>query len=192
MDAVLTATTLWQFAGCVACYFLGAFVFGSGRALNWLLIGVLASFTFCLVRAIDQRIFEFPQSRQLLVEGERSGWTNFPPETFLQMKRDNVVITTNGVDVANPAILTKFEKGRVNGTLVYPNALAGLVLMLFPVSLAIAFNGARRLRPTIRLAVIALTFFFGCHGIFLDGIKIGLADCGGIMRRLPVAPEMAD
>ncbi|MEI9962948.1 MAG: O-antigen ligase family protein [Limisphaerales bacterium] len=173
VDAVLTATTLWQFTGCVACYFLGAFVFGNGRALNWLLVGVLAAFTFCLVRAIDQRIVEFPQSRQMLVEGERAGWTNFPPEIFLRMKQDNVIITTNGVDVANPAILAKFTKGRVNGTLVYPNALAGLVLMLFPVSLALAFNGTRRLRPPIRLAVIALTCFLGVMGFFWTGSKLG-------------------
>ena len=56
------------------------------------------------------------------------------------MKRDHVIITTNGVDVANPAILDKFAKGRVMGTLVYPNALAGLILLLLPVSLALAFD----------------------------------------------------
>ena len=57
VDATLTAPTLWQFSGCVACYFLGAFLFGRERALRWLLIGVLAAFTFCLVRAVDQRLF---------------------------------------------------------------------------------------------------------------------------------------
>src|SRR5208282_1505934 len=68
VDTNLTATTLWQFSGCVACYFLGAFLFGRERALRWLLIGVLAAFTFCLVRAIDQRVFEFPDMRQTLLE----------------------------------------------------------------------------------------------------------------------------
>jgi O-Antigen ligase len=173
VDANLTATTLWQFFGCVACYFIGAFLFGSERALNWLLIGVLAAFTFCLVRAVDQRLFEFPQSHQLLIEGERANWTNLPPELFLEMKHENIIVTTNGADVANPVILAKFAKGRVNGTLVYPNALAGVILLLLPVSLALAFNSARRLRPSVRAAVIALTFFLGGAAFFWTGSKLG-------------------
>src|SRR5450631_3137165 len=36
MDASLTGETLWQFFGCVACYFLGAFLFGNEHALNYL------------------------------------------------------------------------------------------------------------------------------------------------------------
>jgi O-antigen ligase len=173
VDSDLTAATLWQFSGCVACYFLGAFLLAGERAWRWLLIGVLAAFTFCLVRAIDQRLFEFPQSRQMLVEGERAGWTNLPPEMFLEMKRENVIITTNGLDVANPAILAKFSKGRVNGTLVYPNALAGAVLLLFPVSIVLAFNATKRLRPAIRAIVIALALFLGTAGFFWTGSKLG-------------------
>ena len=188
VDAELTATTLWQFSGCVACYFLGAFLIGSERTVRWLLIGVLAAFTFCLMRAVDQRLFEFPQNRQMLVEGEHTGWTNFPPELFLEMKREQVIIYTNGVDVANPAVLAKFAKGRVNGTLVYPNALAGAVLLLFPVSLIFAFNNTKRLRPMIRASVIALVLFLGGAGFFWTGSKLGwliaLAVGGACLFRL--------
>jgi O-antigen ligase len=173
VDASLTAATLWQFFGCVTCYFLGAFLFRSEQLLRWLLVGVLAAFTFCLIRAIDQRLFEFPQSHQMLVEGERAGWTNYPPEEILEMKHENVIVTTNGVDMANPAIVTKFAKGRVNGTLVYPNALAGAILLLFPISLVFAFNNTKRLRPVLRGLVITLTFFLGGAGFFWTGSKLG-------------------
>jgi O-antigen ligase len=172
VDGDLTSATLWQFFGCVACYFLGAFLFGSGRALKFLLVGILFAFTFCLMRAVDQRVFEFPQSRQILLEDERAGWTNVPPEIFLQMKQSGAVITTNGMDVANPAILAKLSKGRVNGTLVYPNALAGIVLLLFPISLALAFNSTKKLRPPIRLAAIALILFLGSAGFFWTESKL--------------------
>ncbi len=188
MDGNLTATTLWQFAGCVACYFLGALVLGRERVMRWLLVGVLAAFALCLIKGINQRLVEFPQSRQLLLEGERAGWTNIPPEMFAEMKHDRVVITTNGVDVANPAILAKFAKGRVNGTLVYPNALAGLILLLLPVSLVLAFNRTNRLRPPIRAAVIALTVFLGGSAFFWTGSKLGwliaLAIGGACLFRL--------
>jgi O-antigen ligase len=172
VDAALTSATLWQFSGCVAGYFLGALVLGSGQLLRWLMIGILAAFTFCLVRAVDQRLFEFPQSRQMLIEGGRTNWTNLPPETLLEMKQENIIITTNGLDVANPAILAKFAKGRVNGTLVYPNALAGAILLLFPISLVLAFNDTKRLRPVIRALVIMLALFLGGAGFFWTGSKL--------------------
>jgi hypothetical protein len=193
VDADLTAATLWQFSGCVACYFLGALVIGtpnSGSAsFNhslragqetgvptapiFLLIGVLSAFTFCLVRAVDQHLFEFPQNHQMLVEGERDGWTNFPPATVAEMKSENIIITTNGADVANPVILTKFEKGRVSGTLVYPNALAQIILLLWPVSLALAFGATKKLKPLIRQAAAALALFLGSAAFFWTGSKLG-------------------
>src|SRR5208283_619080 len=173
VDGNLTTTTLGQFAGCLACYFIGAFIFARERALRWLFIGVLAAFTFCLVRGINQRLFEFPQSHRLLLEGQDIGWTNVPPEMFAEMKRDLVVITTNGMDMPNPVILAKFAKGRVNGTLVYPNTLAGLILLLLPVSLVLAFNRTKRLRPPIRATVIALTIGLGGMAFFWTGSKLG-------------------
>jgi O-antigen ligase len=173
VDADLTAATLWQFSGCVASYFLGAFLFNNKHALSLLLIGILLAFTFCLVRAVIQKNYEFPQNHQMLVEGERAGWTNFPPETVAEMKTENIIITTNGADVANPAILAKFTKGRVNGTLVYPNALAGLILLLLPVSLALAFGSAKKIKALIRFAVIALVIFLGSAAFFWTGSKLG-------------------
>ena len=173
VDANLTNTTLWQFTGCVACYFLGVLLFARENLLRWVLFGLLAAFTFCLVRAVDQHLFEFPLNRQALVEGERSSWTNFPPESVAEMKSQSIIITTNGVDVANPAILSKFTRGRVSGTLVYPNALAGLILMLWPVSLVIVFGATKKLKAPIRIAAIALVIFLGSAAFFWTGSKLG-------------------
>lgn len=186
----LAATTLCQFAGCLAAYFIGALVLGCDSARRWLLVGVLAAFAFCLVRGIDQRLFEFPVGRQALLEGERTGWTNTPPELLTEMKRDQIVITTNGMDVANPVILAKYDKGRVMGSLVYPNALAGVILLLMPISLVLAFNNTGQLRPPVRLMVIGLTVS-GQRGFCLDRLKVGLADCHGDGQRLPVSVAVA-
>lgn len=173
VDADLTSVTLWQFAGCAACYFLGALAFARGQLARWLLIGLLAAFVLCLVRAVDQRLFEYPQNYQVLVEGERTGWTNFPPATVEEMKAEGIIVTTNGLDVASPAILTKFAKGRVSGTLVYPNALAELILLLWPVSLVLAFGATKKLRPLVRMAAIGLTVFLGGAAFFWSGSKLG-------------------
>jgi hypothetical protein len=172
-DADLTAATLCQFCGCVACYFLGMRLFGRNDIARWLMIGLLVAFAFCLVRAVNQRLFEYPQNVQMLTEGERTGWTNFPPESIVELKHDDIIITTNGVDVANPAILQKFAKGRVSGTMVYPNALAELILLLLPVSIVLAFYSTGRFRRFVQYAVIALTFFLGVGGFFWTGSKLG-------------------
>jgi hypothetical protein len=173
VDANLTNATLWQFFGCIASYFLGALLFARDHLLRWLLVGLLVAFTFCLVRAVDQKLFELPQNYQLLLEGERDGWTNFPPATIVAMKNENIIITTNGVDQANPVILKKFKNGRVSGTLVYPNALAGLILLLWPVSMVLAFGATKSLKPAIHLAALTLSVFLGGAAFFWTGSKLG-------------------
>jgi hypothetical protein len=173
VDATLTEATLWQFSGCVVCYFLGAFIFSRENLWRWLLPGVLAAFTFCLIRGAEQRLYEFPTNYQVLTEGERGGWTNFPPETLVSMKADNVIISTNGVDVANPVFLKKFVQGRVAGTMVYPNALAGVILLLWPLALVLAFGATRAMKALIRFAVIAMTVFMGGAVLFWTGSKLG-------------------
>jgi hypothetical protein len=188
VDTDLTRATLRQFSGCVACYFLGALVFARDNLWRWLLPGLLAAFAFCLVRGIDQHVFEFPQNYQVLVDGERNDWNNFPPAAVAQMKLDNIIITTNGADVANPVILEKLKKGRVAGTLVYPNALAGIILLLWPLALALALGATGNLKPLIRFAAAGLTFFLGGAAFFWSGSKlgwlIGIAIAGLFLRRL--------
>ncbi len=192
VDPDLSAMTLWQFFGCVACYSIGAFFFNNRPALNLLLIGVLAAFIFCLVRAIDQRLVEFPRSRDVLLEGQRDGWTNTTPALLLEMEREGVIINTNGMEVANPAVLARFGKRpppglsglhllvyklfasapRAMGTLVYPNALAGIVLLLWPVLLMLAFS-AKDLRRAIHRVVVTMAVLLGAGGLFWSGSKLG-------------------
>jgi hypothetical protein len=169
----LTTVTLWQFGGCVACYFLGTLVIGGGRGSRFVMAGLLAAFAFCLIRAVDQRLFEFPGERQFLIQSERMGWTNMPPDMFQQLQRENIIIRTNGVEVANPVIIAKYDKGRVHGTLVYPNALAGIVLLLLPAAVVIVWQGKRNLRRATWLAAVGLTIFLGLAGLFWSGSKSG-------------------
>ena len=173
VDADLTHVTLWQFSGCVACYLFGALIFSRDNMWRWLLPGLLIVFVFCLVRSVGQHVFEFPQSFQMLVAGEHGGWTNFLPETVAQMKADNIIITTNSVEIANPAFLEKFRKGRVAGTLVYPNALAGIILLLWPVTLALAFRAAKILSRLIWLIALGLALFLGGAALLWSGSKLG-------------------
>jgi hypothetical protein len=173
VDAHLTSVTLWQFFGCILCYFLGAKWLGTRALQHWLFIGVFAGYALCLVQAVNQRLVEFPQNHQMLVEGERCGWTNFSPEAVVEMRRDGIIVTTNGLEQANPVILAKFEKGRVMGTMVYPNALASLILLLLPVSLAYVVGKTRQMKAAIRMAAITLVVFLGLSAFYWSGSKFG-------------------
>lgn len=169
----LTGVTLWQYGGCLACYFLSALLMGAGRGWRFVLAGVLVAFACCLVRAVDQKLFEYPRERQFLLESEHMGWTNVPPNFFAELQHERVVIHTNGVDIANPLIMAKYEKGRVNGTMIYPNALAGVVLLLLPAALVIVWLGTRNFRRLTSVAALALTVFLGLAGLFWSGSKSG-------------------
>jgi len=173
VDGTLTALTLAQFGGCLVCYFLALWGIADERALRCLLIGLLAAFSFCLVRASHQKFFEFPQDRRTLLEGEREGWTNFGPEAVAQLRHDGVIFTTNGVDRINPLILQKYDKARAYGTLIYPNGLAGAVLLLLPVTLALAVTGTRSFRPLTKYLAIGLALFLGVGSLLWSGSKSG-------------------
>src|SRR5262249_50807933 len=56
VDGHLTAVTLWQLGGCVACYFLGGLVIGNERGWQLLMAGLMLGMAWCLVRAVNQRL----------------------------------------------------------------------------------------------------------------------------------------
>jgi len=173
VDAALTTATLWQFSGCVACYFLGLRVLARADAWRGLLPGLFAALTFCLIRAVDQHVFEYPQNYQTLVEGSQNGWTNFTAAALADMRTNRILIISNGLELPSPVILTKFAHGRVSGTLVYPNALAELILLLLPLALTLSLTATKSLKPAIRLAVIGLTAALGGAAFFWTGSKLG-------------------
>jgi hypothetical protein len=172
VDPTLTTITLWQFCGCAASFFLGALVFNTPRRFNFLLPGILAAFAICLICAIRQRI-EFPQDTKFLIEEQSLGWTNLPPQTVFEMKRDQTIITTNGIDIVNPAILAKFQKNRVMGTMVYPNALAQIILLLFPIAIVLAVHRTKMLRPVVRAAVLVMSVLLAALSFYWSGSKFG-------------------
>ncbi len=90
-----------------------------------------------------------------------------------ELRRDRVLIRTNDAEILNPAIMAKYEKGRVQGTLVYPNALAGIVLLLFPVAIVIVWQATRNLRRVTQVAALGLVAFLGLAGLFWSGSKSG-------------------
>jgi O-antigen ligase len=194
VDPVLTAMTLPQLTACVACFAVGFLVLGRYLRSPWLWGGLLVGFLLCLNKAAQQHFFEMRQDYNLLVEGQAAGWTNFSPAFFAELKAVNMIITTNGVDVANPVILEKMRKARVNGTVVYPNALAGLILLLLPGAVVFLLSVTSQLKQSVRWLVLGLILFLGLGGLYWTGSKAGwlvaIAVGAAWMLVWPLAPRL--
>ena len=173
VDSGLTRQTLPHFACVIGCFLLGATVLTHRGWPQVLFIGLLAGFCFVLVRGMNQHFFEFRRDYQALVEGEKSGWKDFPAETLRRMEEEGLLVPSANGPQVRETILYKLQKGRINGTLVYPNALAGVILLLFPLSLALAITWTRALRPFLRYLVIALVAFLGVGCFYWTGSKAG-------------------
>ena len=188
-DRSLSFGTLAQFGGIAGAYAAGIAFITDRRRLTWVLAGVLAGFCICLMRAVNQRT-EFPQVRAALIEGERTGWTNFPPAAVRDLERQQLIIVTNGLRVANPLILIKLDRGRVHGTLVYPNALAGAVLLLLPALWVLVREWTLPARPITQFAATGLLLLLGMVALAWSGSKSGwliaLMMIGALGLRLPL------
>lgn len=172
VDKPLSAAAVIQFAGVVGAYGTGVALITDRRRLTWAMALVVLAFCICLMRSVNQR-FEFPQMRAELVEGERTDWTNFPPTTVLDLERQQLIVSTNGVRRANPLILLKLERGRVYGTLVYPNALAAIVLLLLPLTWVLVSELTQSARPVTRWAALGLVSGLGVIALLWSGSKSG-------------------
>jgi hypothetical protein len=107
VDIELTRVTLWHFAAAVACFYVGWFGLSQLRDLRSFWMGVLIGFVAMLWAGFDQWFGGLEASRQMLYA--TPGWEQYPPE-----------------------LLRRIASERVFGTLFYPNALAGAILLLFP------------------------------------------------------------
>lgn len=173
VDATLTATTLPHLATVAVAFALGV---ACARLRPWpVLVGIGLASAACWMKAVNQRTVEFPRDREALVLGEQTGWTNFAPAQVAELRNSGFIIRTNGLDVANPALLDKLARARVHGTLVYPNALAGLVLLVFPVlGAAVAtFTGRAEARPGVRWLALALLAGMAGASLWWSGSRSG-------------------
>ena len=189
VDPGLTARVLPHFLATTACFGLGALALARAPDPRLVWIGLGLGLAVCPVRGANQHLVEFRQDLQTLTTGEATGWKDFSPGNLEALRRSGLVIRTNGVDVANPMILTKLRKGRVHGTLVYPNALAGLLLLLLPAALTLVHRESTVLRPPLRHLVLVLTAGLGLAVFYWSGSKaawlVAIALAGLALGRQP-------
>jgi O-antigen ligase len=131
-DPALSRQVLVHEATCVLCFALGNLVLSQTRELKVFWLCVLGGFIGALGVAAQQRFGGLEATRKMIME--TAATTRFPPE-----------------------YIARINSNRVFGTLVYPNALAGAILLLLPLAIVAAWDfGARwGKRAAIALAIVA-------------------------------------
>jgi O-antigen ligase len=170
VDATLSQATLPHFAFCVALFYLG--VFKAQRCVPDRLFwpGVVGGFLVVLVIGWRQHFGGLQETRQLFFS--LPDWQSYPPE-----------------------LIKKLSSERIFGTMFYPNALAGAILLFLPLALGglLELSGPRASSSTQfslhRWLLGSLIIVLALGALYWSGSKAGwLIFLGQGMAVLLLAP----
>ena len=174
IEPALSHPTLRHFAACSICFYLGLMVLSRSRNLDLFWLGVLGGMLGVISWGFDQHFIGLDAVRQEIYS--QPGWQDkYPPE-----------------------FLAKLASNRIYSTLFYPNALAGVLLLLGPPLLVWSWQfGARRgsLLGGLLLAAVggggmACLFWSGSKGGWIIGLTMALIAGGHwILQAQPPGPS---
>ena len=146
----LSRGVLAHFFACVACFYLGLFCSNSERPLSWVLPGLLCGFLIVLAIGWQQHFGGLEQTRRYFF-------------LYLYPKMKEV----------SPEYLKKLSSPRIFSTLFYPNALAGAILLLLPVTLHFVWQAQQRFTSSARAFLLAAIGSAALGCLYWSGSKGG-------------------
>jgi O-antigen ligase len=155
----LSKATLMHFAACVACFYLGLFSLSGVRKTGLFWAGIICGFLLVLVTGLEQHFGGLKETQKYFYNYVLPQMKEVPKE-----------------------YLAKMSSGRIFGTLFYPNALAGAILLFLPPVLAVLWSlrerfttGARGLLVgLVGVAALGCLFWSGSKGGWLLALLMGL------------------
>lgn len=148
VEPKLSNPVLVHFVACVLALLLGWWALARVRAEQYFWIPVLLGFTYTLVSGFDQHYGGLEATREEFYK--QPNWQMYPKEFLLKM-----------------------QSTRIFSTLIYPNAFAGLILLLFPICLW-KFSVMTSLWPRIaRRVALGLFGYMSACCLFWTGSKGG-------------------
>lgn len=166
----LSQPSVVHFVTCVVCFYLGLFSLSRIENLWPFWAGLLVAFFLVLALGFEQHFGGLAESQRY--------WYLY--------------VYPNMKDIP-PGLMKKMSSNRIFSTLFYPNTLAGVILLLLPVTLALFWSckerftiGARGLLMSLAaMAAFACLFWSGSKGGWLLMLVIGFvgAMCLPMQRR---------
>jgi O-antigen ligase len=145
-----TKPTLKHFAACVGCFYLGVFSLSGIRKTGLFWLGITCGFLLVLATGLEQHFGGLKETRRY-----------FLTYVYPQMKE------------VPPGYLQKISSERIFGTLFYPNALAGAILLLLPPILAVLWGLRERFTEGARRVLVGIVAVGGLSCLFWSGSKGG-------------------
>jgi len=152
----LTQQTVLNFAACAVCFYLGAFSLGRLQNRWPLWFGLLLGLLFCLWIAVGQHFGGLEQTRRYV---ESINWNLYPPELKAKLN--------------SPEFQQKISSDRIFGTFVYPNALAGGIILALPITLVGLWKACGLVPFIIRGVLVGTVAYLGVACLFWSGSKAG-------------------
>lgn len=144
----LTALTLPHFAGCLGCYFVGVFALAHLKDWRWFAVPVVLAFVWMLRVGIQQQFGGLASTREFVSAYYSS-------------------------DALPEDLIKRMKSGRVFATMFYPNAFAGVLIMLLPFCLAAIWELAKPLRLVSKLVIAGIVFVAAIACLIWSGSKAG-------------------
>jgi O-antigen ligase len=148
VDRTLTTATLKHFCACVTAFYLGLFAFSRVSNLRAFWIGILGGFFVVVLVGWRQHFGGLEEAR--LYFYSLPDWQTYPPE-----------------------FLKKVASNRIYSTLFYPNALAGVVILLLPPCLSVVWQASRTWPKPGQMAAVGTAGVLGLGCLYWSGSKAG-------------------
>lgn len=148
VDRTLTAATLKHFCACVTAFYLGLFAFSQVSRLRAFWIGLLGGFFVVVLVGWRQHFGGLEEARRYFYS--LPDWQTYPPD-----------------------FLKKVASNRIYSTLFYPNALAGVVILLLPPCLAVIWQAGRTWPKPGQMAAVGTAGVLGLGCLYWSGSKAG-------------------
>jgi O-antigen ligase len=132
-DIDLTKVTLKHFAASVVCFYLGYFCLSQYARPTGFWLPLIVAFALVLIAGWDQHFGGIEETRRYFFLYIYPTLTEVP-EGYLK----------------------KISSSRIWGTLFYPNALAGVILLLLPMALGFIWSLRRRFTEGARILLLGL------------------------------------
>ena len=144
----LTQATLKHFVACVVCFYLGFFVLSEVRNLTQFWGIVFICFALVVWMGLDQHFGGLDTLRRFVYEQGHA-------------------------DQLAPEFLKKLGSNRIFSTLVYPNAFAGVILLLFPPLAVWLWNSTKELPNVVRGVFVGFFVYTTVACLYWSGSKSG-------------------
>ena len=166
IDSQLTGAVLLHFAACTVWFYLGLLALSRCRSLTWLWVGLLGGFLGVLWVGLEQHYGGLEATRRLLQEQTQTQFVS-------------------------PELMARSQKDRIFGTLFYPNAFAGVLILLLPAMLVYVWEVSARLGRIPRLVLVGLLAYVAMACLVWSKSKAGwlivLIQGLIVVHRLPLA-----